>query len=201
MSIDKSGIHPIRTALAAAAVSLLVFGIGYPAAVVFVGQAAFPVQARGSLIERDGRAIGSELVGQVFEGDVYLIGRPSAVGYDPAAVAGSNLAPSHPALREAVAARARAIAAREAGAPALLPVDALTASGAGIDPHISPAYAELQVARIARARGIAPEQVREVIARHTQMPTLGVLGQPRVHVLGVNLALDGPRVHDEIPAS
>ncbi|MFC4249865.1 potassium-transporting ATPase subunit KdpC [Sinimarinibacterium flocculans] len=195
---DSTGT--LRPALVATAVSLLMFGLAYPAAVVMVGRAAFPAQARGSLIERDGRAIGSDLVGQRFEGNGYLTGRPSAVGYDPAAVAGSNLAPSHPALREAVAARARAIADREIGAPTRLPVDALTASGAGIDPHISPAYAELQVARIALARGIAPQQVREVIARHTRMPTLGVLGQPRVHVLGVNLALDDSRVHDESPA-
>jgi K+-transporting ATPase ATPase C chain len=171
--------------------AVLVCGLAYPALGVLLSSALFPRQSAGSLIEVDGRMIGSEHVSQGFAAPQYLIGRPSAAGHDPRALAGSNLAPSNPALREAVAERSVAIVARESVEASAIPVDLLAASGGGSDPHVSPAAAELQVARIATSRGISEDAVREVIAEHTRGPELGVFGQPRVHVLRVNLTLDG----------
>jgi K+-transporting ATPase ATPase C chain len=155
-----------------------------------IGGLVFPHEATGSIIERDGRKVGSELVGQRFEGDHYVHGRPSAVDHDPMKVGGSNLAPSNPALRERALAEAERIAAREGVAASAVPLDLLTTSGSGIDPHISPAAARLQVARVARARGIAPALVEAAIARHTEGRTFGLLGEARVHVLRLNLDLD-----------
>jgi potassium-transporting ATPase KdpC subunit len=176
--------------IAFALFSMLVCGMAYPALGVLLGGALFPRQAAGSLIEVDGRVRGSEHVAQAFAGAGYLIGRPSAAKHDPRALAGSNLAPGNPALREAVEERAAAVAAREGVVPGTIPADLLAASGGGIDPHISPASAELQVQRVAAARGIAPDAVRVLIAAHTQQAELGLFGQRRVHVLRVNLALD-----------
>jgi K+-transporting ATPase ATPase C chain len=155
-----------------------------------VGGLLFPRQAEGSLIERDGKAIGSVLVGQPFSGGNYFHGRPSAANYDPRATGGSNLAPDNPALRERVAADSARIQQLEGVKPAQIPVDLLAASGAGLDPHISPQAAELQIARIATARGLHKQQIAELVASHTEGPQLGLFGQPRVNVLMLNLALD-----------
>lgn len=172
------------------AVGILATGLLYPAVATLAGGALFPAQAHGSLVERDGVVVGSRLVAQAFVGDGYFQPRPSAAGYDPRAAAGSNLAPSNPALRERVAASSASIAAREGVAAADIPVDLVTASGSGLDPHLSPAAARLQVARVARARGITPEAVQAAVEAHTLPPTFGVLGQARVNVLELNLALD-----------
>lgn len=173
---------------------LVLGGLLYPAVTTLFAGALFPRQANGSLIERSGRVVGSALVGQPFSGERYFIGRPSAAGagYDPVNASGSNLAVSNPALRERAQATAREIAAREGVALGAIPGDLLTASGSGLDPHISPAGAELQVPRIARVRGLSEARVRELVAGATERGALG-LGQSAVNVLRLNLALDGAR--------
>lgn len=171
----------------------LVTGVAYPLVVTGIARIAFPSQAGGSVIERDGRAVGSRLIGQPFSSPGYFWGRPSATNphpYNGAASAGSNLATTNPALAETVAARVAALRAHVVGSTNAVPVDLVTASGSGLDPHISPAAAEYQVARIALARELAPELVRELVANHTDGRTVGVLGEPRVNVLELNLALD-----------
>lgn len=173
-----------------AAVGVLCAGLLYPAVATLAGGALFPAQAQGSLVQRDGVAVGSRLVAQGFTGDGYFQPRPSAAGYDPRAAAGSNLAPSNPALRERVAASSAGIAAREGVAAADIPVDLVTASGSGLDPHLSPAAARLQVARVARSRGMPVESVQAAVDANTLPPTFGVFGQSRVNVLELNLALD-----------
>jgi len=170
---------------------LLVFVTGVvPILLSLLGGVIFPSQATGSIIKVGDRAVGSELVGQPYEGDHYFHGRPSAIAHDPMAVGGSNLAPSNPALRERVLAEAARVAAREGLTPQEIPLDLLAASGSGIDPHISPEAAKIQVARVARARGVAPALIEAAIARHTTGKTLGLLGEARVHVLRLNLDLD-----------
>jgi len=173
---------------------LLVCGLVYPAVTTLVSGALFPHQARGSLITQNGQNVGSSLVGQTFSGQEYLIGRPSAAGagYDPTSLSGSNLATSNPALRTRLEASSKEIAAREGISANQIPPELLAASGSGIDPHISPRSAQIQVARIARARKISPDSVQQIIAQHTEGQTLG-LGQARVNVLAVNLALDAAR--------
>jgi K+-transporting ATPase ATPase C chain len=169
----------------------LLFGVGYPALVTGIARVAFPDQADGSLIVRDGVSRGSRLVGQPFSDPGHLWGRPSATvptPYNAGASGGSNLGPSNPALQDAVRAR---LAALGEGAGAPVPVDLVTASGSGLDPDITPAAAERQVERIARARGVDAAAVRAVIARHMAGRLLGVFGEPRVNVLAVNLDLDG----------
>lgn len=173
-----------------AAVGVIGAGLLYPAVATFTGQALFPAQARGSMIERDGVQVGSSLVAQPFVGAGYFRPRPSAAGYDPRAVSGSNLGPGNPVLRERIATTSAEVAAREGLAAADIPTDLVTASGSGIDPHISPGAAAVQVARVARARGLEPAAVQALVARHTQGPSLGVFGQSRVNVLELNLALD-----------
>lgn len=170
--------------------SILLCGLLYPALGVLGGGLLFPQQAQGSLIEVNGKLVGSTHASQGFAAAHYLIGRPSAAGNDPRAVAGSNLAPSNPALREAVQTRSAEIVARDQVDAMAIPVELVSASGGGIDPHISPAAAELQVKRIAAARGISVDQVRAVIAANSEGREWGVFGQPRVHVLRTNLALD-----------
>ncbi len=168
------------------AVWTAVAGLVWPISTTLLGGALFPAQASGSPVLRDGVVVGSSLVGQTFEGDGYLRGRPSAAKGDPTAAAGSNLGPSESALRERVQADADAIAAREGVARTAIPADALAASGSGLDPHISPEYAALQAPRVAHARHLRTEEVAAVIAEHTETG----LGPARVNVLAVNLALD-----------
>lgn len=173
---------------------LLVFVTGVmPILLSLLGGVIFPSQATGSIIHVGDRVVGSELAGQPYEGDHYFHGRPSAIGHDPMAVGGSNWGASNPALRERVLAEAARVATREGLTPQEIPLDLLAASGSGIDPHISPAAAKIQVARVARARGVAPKLIEEAIARHTTGKTLGLLGEARVHVLRLNLDLDQRR--------
>lgn len=178
------------TALRGAAVLMLLCGGLYPLVAVSLGAVLFPHQSTGSLIERDGKVVGSALVGQPFAAPAYFHGRPSAADYNPFSVSGSNLAASNPALRERAAETSKAIAAANGVAPERIPVDLVAASGSGIDPHISPAAAELQLARVAAARGLPEPELAALVRQHTEAPTLGILGQPRVNVLQLNLALD-----------
>lgn len=189
-----------RTAALMVLVLTVLLGLAYPLAMTGIAQVVFPEQADGSLISRDGVVIGSDLIGQSFiDAETgrtltgYFRGRPSAAGagYDAGQSSGSNFGPTNQALIDRVAADV-AIIREENGLPddAQIPVDLVTASASGLDPHISPASAELQVARVARERGLTEEQVRGLIEDNTEGRTLGVLGEPRVHVLNLNLALD-----------
>ena len=167
-------------------------GVVYPALVLIVSQVAFPSQANGSLIvTNDGRTIGSTLIGQAFTQPEYLWSRPSAAGdgYDANASSASNLAPTSQTLIDRVDADIERLRLAHGEGP--IPADLVTTSGSGLDPHISPAAAEYQVARVAEARGISEDEVRDAIARHTDQPFLGFLGEPGVNVLLVNLDLDG----------
>ena len=166
-------------------------GIAYPLVVTVLGNGLFPSQARGSRLLRDGVAAGSALVGQPFVSDRYFQGRPSATApfpYNAAASSGSNLAPSNPDLRQSVMERTGRLATEHPGQP--LPMDLATTSASGLDPHMSPAAAEWQIDRVARARGMTPQSVAELVARHTEGPLWGFWGEPRVNVLLLNLALD-----------
>ena len=168
-------------------------GFIYPLVVTGLAQLLFPQQAAGSLVMRNGRALGSRLIGQSFSAPGYFWGRPSATTpqpYNGTASGGSNLGPLNPALLDAVKPRIAALRAADPGNEAPVPVDLVTASGSGLDPEISVAAADYQAARIARARGLAPERVRALIAQHSEGRLLGVLGEPRVNVLELNLALD-----------
>lgn len=170
-------------------------GLVYPLAVTGVAQLAFSERANGSLIVRDGNAVGSDLIGQAFSDPGHFWSRPSATApmpYNAANSGGSNLGPSHPALAQAVQARIAALRAADPGEQADVPVDLVTASASGLDPHVSLAAADYQVARVARARGLPESRVRELVEQHTERPLLGFIGEPRVHVLRLNLALDTP---------
>jgi len=180
----------LRGGIVLALISLIGFGLLYPLAGVGLGQLLFPHQARGSLIEAGGQIRGSALVAQPFAAAGYFHPRPSAAGYDPMALAGSNLAQSNPELQRRIDSSRTALAGQEGAAPAAVPGDLLTQSGSGIDPHISPAAAALQLERVARTRGLSVEEVGTLLARHTEARQFGWLGQPRVHVLELNLALD-----------
>ncbi len=174
------------------ALSLLT-GLAYPLAVTGLAQLAFPAQANGSLIAQGGKLLGSELIGQAFGDPGHFWSRPSATSpmpYNAANSSGSNQGPSHPALAEAVAQRVAALRAADPGNTAPVPVDLVTASASGLDPHISRAAADYQLARVARVRGLPEPQLRELVERHTERPLLGFIGEPRVHVLKLNLALD-----------
>ena len=171
-------------------------GIAYPYLVTGIAQLAFPREANGSLIVDDGKAVGSSLIGQPFADPKYFWGRPSATSpmpYNGAASAGSNLGPRNPALADVVRDRIKALRDADPGNTASVPVDLVTASGSGLDPHISVAAADYQSARVAKARGLAIEAVRALIAENTEGRTFGLLGEPRVNVLALNRALDRRR--------
>ncbi|MDC7786332.1 potassium-transporting ATPase subunit KdpC [Rhodoplanes sp. TEM] len=188
----------LRPALVLLALFTLLTGVAYPLAVTGLARILAPAQAGGSLVVRDGAVVGSALIGQAFGADRYFHGRPSATTapdpadpaktveapYNAAASSGSNLAPSATALKEAVAARAAALGVTPA------PADLVTASASGLDPHVSPQGALVQVARVAAARGLPEAAVRGLVERHVEDRTFGVLGEPRVNVLALNLALD-----------
>jgi len=190
--------HRLWPAIALLIALTVVTGVIYPAVVTAIAQVAFPSPANGSLITTaDGRTIGSSLIGQCFAQDKYFSGRPSAAGatddnpcgYDGMSSAGSNLGPTNQKLLDRIAADVDRLKRSYGDKP--IPVDLVTTSASGLDPDISPAAAEYQVARVAAARGVSEADVRAAVARHTEQPALGFLGEPRVHVLLVNLDLDG----------
>ncbi len=181
------------TAFLAIVALTLLLGVVYPLTVTGVANFVFPRQACGSLVVRDGRAVGSALIGQPYSDPKYFWGRPSATGpspYNAALSAGSNLGPTSPALVAAVKARVEALRSADPGNTAPVPVDLVTASASGLDPDISPAAAFYQAGRVARARGLPEESVRRLVAAHVKGRQLGVLGEPRVNVLALNMALD-----------
>jgi K+-transporting ATPase ATPase C chain len=183
----------LRPALTLFALLALLTGVAYPLLVTGVAQAAFPERANGSLVRVDGQVRGSRLIGQPFSAPGYFWGRPSATSpspYDASASAGSNLGPTNPALRAAVRDRVAALRAADPGNLTPVPVDLVTASGSGLDPDISPAAALYQTPRVARARGLEEARLRALVARHTEPRPLRLLGEPRVNVLELNLALD-----------
>ena len=187
----------MRTQLRPALVSLadltIITGLLYPLVVTGVAQVLFPRQANGSLILLDGKPVGSSLIGQTFDAPKYFWGRLSATSpfpYNAAASSGSNLGPTNDALMKAVQARIDAFKTADPDNPLPLPVDLVTASGSGLDPHISPASAAYQVRRVARARGMEEAVVLQLVSQHTEGRQLGILGEPRVNVLMLNLALD-----------
>jgi K+-transporting ATPase ATPase C chain len=188
----------VRTQLRISVITLALFtlltGLAYPLAVTGMAQLIFPYQAKGSLMQRDGKVIGSELIGQSFTDAKYFWGRPSATvpfPYNAAASSGSNLGPTNPALEQAVKARIETLQSADPGNDVPIPVDLVTASASGLDPHISVAAALYQAPRVARERSMSEAQVRLLIAQYTEAPQFGFLGEPRVNVLMLNLALDG----------
>ena len=183
----------LRPALILFLVLTLLTGVAYPLVVTGVAQSLFPVQAAGSLILRDGKPVGSELIGQNFSDPKHFWGRPSATGpmpYNAAASSGSNQGPLNPALVDAVKGRVEALRAADPGNTAAVPVDLVTASASGLDPHISPAAARYQAARVARARNVPVDKVQSLVEQQTETPLLDFFGEPRIHVLKLNLALD-----------
>lgn len=183
----------LRPALVAVLLFTLLTGAVYPAVVTLFGKLFFPRQAEGSLIVKDGRVVGSALIGQSFRAPKYFWGRLSATGpvpYNAAASSGSNLGPSNPALLEQVRGRLDALRTADSTAVGPVPVDLVTASASGLDPAISPAAAAWQVPRVARVRHLSPIQVEALVATATEGRTFGLLGEPRVNVLRLNLALD-----------
>jgi K+-transporting ATPase ATPase C chain len=187
-SFIKSQLWP---AVAILLVFTVITGLAYPVAVTAIAQVVFPGQANGSMIVVDGQTVGSSLIGQVFDDPKYFSGRPSAAGtgYDPTLSGGSNLSSTSQALITQITQRVDAL--RKANGDAPIPVDLVTASASGLDPDISPAAAEYQVPRVAKARGMTEDQIRAIVARHTSEPLLGFIGSASVHVLALNLDLDG----------
>jgi K+-transporting ATPase ATPase C chain len=192
-------LSQLRPALVALGIFTILTGLVYPLVVTGIAQVIFPSQANGSFIVRNGQPVGSELIGQPFDDPKYFWGRLSAtspVGYTAfngdklTGSSGSNYGPLNPALLEAVQARIKALQEADPANQAPIPVDLVTASGSGLDPHMSPAAAAYQVGRVARARGLREDAVRQMVAQHTEGRTLGLLGEPRVNVLALNLALD-----------
>jgi K+-transporting ATPase ATPase C chain len=189
-------LKELRVAFIMLVVMTILTGLVYPVIVTGIAQGVFSSKASGSLIERDGKAIGSELIGQPFGDPKYFWSRPSATSpypYNASASGGSNQGPLNPALAEAVEGRIKALHEADPDNKAPVPVDLVTASASGLDPHISPAAADYQVGRVAKARGLAPEKVRALVAEQTEERQLGFLGEPRVNVLKLNLALDALR--------
>jgi K+-transporting ATPase ATPase C chain len=187
-------LKELRPALVVFVALTLVTGVAYPLVVTLIGRLAFPAAVEGSVVEVDGRAVGSRLLGQPFAAPQYFWSRPSATGpmpYNGAVSSGSNLGPLNPALADAVAARVAALRGADPGNTRPVPVDLVTASASGLDPHISVAAAEYQIARVARTRNLDAATVTALVRAHTEGRTFGVLGEPRVNVLLLNLALDG----------
>lgn len=183
----------IRPALVLFAFLTLVTGVAYPLLVTGIARTLFAEQAGGSLILRDGKAVGSLLIGQNFSDSKHFWGRPSAtspMAYNASASSGSNQGPLNPALTDAVKGRVAALRAADPGNAAAVPIDLVTASASGLDPHISPAAARYQVARVAKARGLAVEKVQALVQAQTELPLLGLFGEPQVNVLRLNLALE-----------
>lgn len=197
MTRSRGIARPYLAALRAMLVLTAVLGIAYPLAITGIGQAVFAGQANGSLLDAGGRPVGSALIGQSFtdaSGKAlaqWFQSRPSAAGYDAGASGGSNWGPENPDFITAVRERKQEVARLDGVPESAVPADALTASGSGLDPHISPRYAELQVPRIAAARGLSEATVRALVARHTQGRDAGYLGQPTVNVLELNIELAG----------
>ncbi|PZE37602.1 potassium-transporting ATPase subunit KdpC [Curtobacterium sp. MCPF17_031] len=196
MTSTRSFLRSTGVAVRLTVLATVVLGVAYPLAVWGVGQAAFSDQANGSMVtDPSGKVVGSSLIGQSFTGkdaDRWFQSRPSAAGedgYDANASSGSNLGPSNPDLTKAVEERRAAIAKADGVPASEVPADALTASGSGLDPDISPEYARLQIARVASTRGLSESRVRALVASHTEARQLGVLGAPTVNVLELNLAL------------
>lgn len=185
-------LSDIRPAIVSTVLFTVLFGLGYPLAITGISQVAFPYQAEGSLVkDQAGHVIGSALLAQPFAKDQYLHPRPSAAGtngYDPTSSGGSNYGPLNPDLAKRI--KTDAAALRKSTGSQEIPDDAITTSGSGLDPDISPAYASLQVDRIAHARAIPAAAVGQIVAAHTDQPFLGFIGQPAVNVLAVNRALD-----------
>jgi K+-transporting ATPase ATPase C chain len=183
-------LHELRPALVVMVLMTLLTGIGYPLAITGIAQAVFQAQANGSLIVQDGEVVGSSLIGQAFTGSAYFHPRPSYAGdgYAADGSSGSNLAPTSRELVDAVHDRALVLSA-EAGSE-LVPIDLVTASGSGVDPHVSPHAAFYQVNRVADARGLSADRLRALVETQIEGPVLGVFGEPRVNVLLLNLALD-----------
>src|SRR5438093_2038630 len=184
----------VRAAIVSLVLLSAVTGIAYPALVTVIAQVVFPYQANGSLIVKDGKTVGSALIGQPFDDPKYFWGRPSATspfGYNAGASSGSNLSPTNPDLIKAVQGRVDALRAADPENTAPVPVDLVTASGSGLDPHISPAAALYQVGRVAKARNRDRQVIAQLVERYTEGRTLGLLGERRVNVLALNLALDG----------
>ncbi|MET0592127.1 MAG: potassium-transporting ATPase subunit KdpC [Polyangiaceae bacterium] len=189
----SSLVSHAKSALAILGLLTLLTGVLYPLAITAIAQIVFPAEANGSFIVRSGAIVGSRLIGQPFDDPKYFWGRPSATSphaYNGRASSGSNLGPTNPALTAAARARIDALRAADPTNIAAIPVDLVTASGSGLDPHITPAAALYQVERVARSRGFAVETVRALVDAHTERRVLGVLGEPVVNVLLLNLALD-----------
>lgn len=199
MSSPRQSLRTAGVAVRAMAVLTVVLGVGYTAVVTGIGQLALPAQADGSLVSVDGKVVGSSLIGQSFQDSdgaalpEWFQSRPSAAGdgYDASASSGSNLGPESDDLVSSIEDREAAIAESDGVDPATIPADALTASASGLDPHISPEYARLQVARVAEARGIPEQRVADLVEQHVQARDLGYLGEPTVNVLELNIALAG----------
>jgi K+-transporting ATPase ATPase C chain len=186
-------LNELRRSVTMLAMMTLITGVAYPLLVTGISQAAFHGKAAGSLIERDGKVVGSTLIGQPFADPKHFWSRPSATSpypYNASSSSGSNLGPLNPALTDAVAGRIKALRDADPDNTAPVPVDLVTASASGLDPHISPAAADYQVNRVAKARNMDPQKVRTLVAEFTEGRQLGFLGEPRVDVLGLNLALD-----------
>ncbi len=183
----------LRPALVLFAILTVITGVIYPLAVTGIAQVIFPRAANGSLIERDGKTLGSELIGQAFADPKYFWSRPSATtpfAYNSASSSGSNTGPTNPALSDAVKQRIDALRAADPGNADAVPVDLVTASASGLDPDISPAAAQFQLRRVARARGRGESEIADLVAKATEPRQLGILGEPRVNVLKLNLMLD-----------
>ena len=186
-------LKEIRPAVVSFLLLTLLTGIVYPLVVTGISQGLMPGQANGSLIIKDGKPVGSSLIGQSFSDPKYFWSRPSATGpvpYNAGASSGSNQGPTNPALMDAVKGRVQALRDADPANQQPVPVDLVTASASGLDPHISPAAAEYQLARVARVRNLNPDTVRKLVAEHTEGRQFGILGEPRVNVLELNLALD-----------